>query len=350
VCIAEDRTACEPALRLLIESLDRNCSGLPIHIFYPPANESFMQWAKAYSQVVVRTEPLHGAYHWNVKPHAILHLLAEGCEEVVWIDSDVIAARSLTKLFQGLASDTIAVAEEALWGAHSDVGALRARLWGFQVGRVLPFAINSAVVRVTRHHAPLLNRWKELLESPEYKQNQLLDWRDKPAHMMGDQDVLSALLTSREFAEIPVKVLRRGNDIIQYLGLSGYTVAERIKNILFCSPSFIHAQGQKPWMIDHGAGSTGKGKYTLREYIEAVYLDLSPYTLSAMSLSGALDGRAEWTRPHFALSAALRLAGFWYPPLVGLPIAAFVDCASFVKGRAGRKRGGYADHFRPRSN
>lgn len=330
VCIAEDRTACEPALRLLIESLDRNCSGLPIHIFYPPANDGFMQWAQAYSQVVVRTEPLHGAYHWNVKPHAMLQLLAEGCAEVVWIDSDVIVAQNMLKLFEGLASDTIAVAEEALWGAHSDAGAMRARLWGFQVGRVLPFSLNSAVVRVTQHHAPLLNRWKELLESDEYRQNQLLDWRDKPPHMMGDQDVLSALLTSRGFAEIPIRVLKRGNDIIQYLGLSGYTVAERIRNILFCSPSFIHAQGQKPWMIDRGAG---RSRYTLREYIEAVYLDLSPYTLSAKSLESALGGRAEWTRPHFVLSAALRLAGLWYPPLVGLPIAALVDCVSFVKGR-----------------
>ncbi len=46
--------------------------------------------------------------------------------------------------------------------------------------------------------------------------------------MQGDQDVLTALLTSTEFADIPLKMLRRGKDIVQFDGVWGYTTTERL--------------------------------------------------------------------------------------------------------------------------
>lgn len=46
--------------------------------------------------------------------------------------------------------------------------------------------------------------------------------------MLGDQDVLTALLTSKEFSEIPIHILRKGRQILQFNGIYGYAVAERI--------------------------------------------------------------------------------------------------------------------------
>ena len=75
-----------------------------------------------------------------------------------------------------------------------------------------------------------------------------MDWRQRPIHMQGDQDVLTALLTSTEFADIPLKMLRRGKDIVQFDGVWGYTTAERLRSLLGDGPTFIHCMGTKPWV------------------------------------------------------------------------------------------------------
>ncbi len=164
ICIAEDRESCEPALKLLILSLDKYCGKLPINVFYPPARPGFRSWIGRYPQVTVHTSPLPGAHGWNVKPQALLYLMDQGFDQIIWIDCDIIITRDFTRMLSGLDPHVIAVAEEALWGSHDDIDALRARLWGFDVGRSLPFTLNTGVLRVTRLHYRLLQRWREVLE------------------------------------------------------------------------------------------------------------------------------------------------------------------------------------------
>ena len=320
VCIAEDRKTCEPALKLLLTSLCHYNADIRIMVFYPAAERIFVDWAAQFGANVidVRTTPLAGAYGWNVKPQALLQLLSEGHGDVIWIDSDIIVTKDIRAALPSLDSATLVISEEALWGKRDDARALRARLWGFAVKRSFPFTLNSAVLRVTHAHTPLLERWKALLESPEYRAAQQLPWNVRPAHMLGDQDVLTGLLCSKEFSGIPVKILRRGADIIQYFGPYGFTLAERAVCMARGMPTFIHSQGAKPWLKSNTVEPSG-----FRRKLEALYLDLSPYTLAAIALSSSSD--RTWTRPRSAASSTLRNLAFGSPPLAGLPLAAAFD-------------------------
>jgi len=327
ICIAEDRKSCEPALKLLLASLHKYCRGSSIDVFYPPADINFCSWAGQFAQIRLHTKPLAGAYGWNVKPQAILYLLDRGYDEIVWIDSDVILMGNIFHLFSDVDINTIVATEEALWGRPKDPSGLRARLWGFRVGRILPFTLNTAVTRFTKSHYLFLRRWQEILESKEYQDAQQVVWYNRPVHMMGDQDVFTALLSSDEFSQTPIKILRRGRDIIQYFGLYGYTSLERFINLLCSRPSLIHSQGEKPWIANWESGHS----HGLRKYVERLYLDLSPYTLCARPFRTNLGDGTAWMRAHSATSAILRAVGLWYPPLVGLPLALLIDVMRLAK-------------------
>ena len=177
-----------------------------------------------------------------------------------------------------------------------------------------------------------MERWWQLLQSTIISQDfQRIGWRESPVHMKGDQDVLTALLTSKEFSQVPIKILRRGKDIIQFDGVYGYTVAERMTNLLRDTPVFIHSGAGKPWS-DLWRLESVSG---LREYIKKVYLDLSPYTLAALPFKYELGCNTEWMEPHYLLSRILRALGLGYSALAGLPMAVFADLArglNYVRG------------------
>lgn len=327
ICLAEDRKACEPSLKLLLLSLKLYCPELTVNLRYPAAENGFLSWVKGCPRVHLQTSPLISAHGWNVKPSAILSLIDEGFDEVIWIDSDVIVTGNVTRIFSQLSNDIFAATEDALGDERDDRNALRARLWGFPVGRILPFGLNSGVLRVTRSHYDLMKRWCELLQSSPYQEFQKRPWRQRPVHMLGDQDVLTALLTSEEFSRIPLHILRRGKQILQFNGVYGYTVAERIGNLMGQCPAFVHSFGGKPWSEEwRPEPSNG-----LREYIKRVYLDLSPYTFSATKFKSELACDTEWMEPHYLLSRFLRAAGVGSRELVGLPIAAVMDLARVAK-------------------
>jgi hypothetical protein len=327
ICLAEDREACEPSLKLLLLSLNAHCSGTAINLFYPPAKDGFLTWIKKCPQVRLQKDHLTNGYGWNVKPQAIMRMIDQGFDEVIWIDSDVIVNRNILHTFNKLKDDIVVTTEDALGDERDDRNALRARLWGFPVGRVLPFGLNTGVLRITKNHYQLMQRWWKLLHSNTYQDYQKREWRERPVHMLGDQDVLTALLTSKEFSEIPIHVLRRGKHILQFNGVYGYTVPERMRNLFADRPAFIHSFGGKPWSERWQL----KLSANLREYIKKVYLDLSPYTLSAIQFRQELECDTEWMEPHFVLSRILRVLGMGYPALVGLPMAVFADLARVAK-------------------
>jgi hypothetical protein len=326
ICIAEDRADFEPSIKLLLMSLMRHCPNFSIRLFFPPAKEEFVSWTKQYEQVKLNVDPLPTAYSHNVKPQALLHLMDEGHDDIVWIDSDIIVARDISHVFRTLGPDVLVITEEAMCRARYDPDGLRARLWGFNVGRTHPYVLNTGVVRVTKSHGALLSRWRELLESEQYAKIQHLDWRSRPLHMIGDQDAMTALLASEEYANVPLKILQRGKDIIQYFGSHGYTIPERLSNLLIGGPTFIHSQGPKPWIHNwqRVAPRSVRGNW------EMLYLDLSPYTLAAWKYRDHLDGDTSWMRSHSILSSVFRGLGLWYPPLVGLPFAAAADVFRLV--------------------
>jgi hypothetical protein len=328
ICIAEDRQICEPSIRLLLVSLRRHCPEATVTLFYPPAKDEFVTWMKTSPKVRLQTSGLKSGYGWNIKPQALMRLLDEGFDEVIWIDSDILVNRSLTRILANLTSDTLAVSDHTL-GAEEryDGNAVRARAWGFPVGRVLPSALSSGIVRVTKDHYPLMKRWWDLLQSDTYRNAQKIEeWKERPVHMLGDQDVLTALLTAKEFSHIPIFVLRRGKHIIQFDGVWGYTVAERMRNLLGDGPALIHSGAGKPW-----SESWQVSPPTLREYVKKSYLDMSPYTLFARQFRRELGCDTEWMEPHYGLSRFLRALGLGQAPLAGLPMAAVLDVARIAK-------------------
>jgi hypothetical protein len=325
VCVAETRPSAEVPLKLTLLSLAAHNSDVVIHLCYPAADHRFANWLERVPQVRLTTEPFRGASGWNIKPYALMRLLDEGINEVVWIDSDIIVTGEIRPKFAGIGRDTLVVTEEGLAGMQ-DPDAWRTRAWRFKVGRTLPFAANTGVLRVSREHLPLLQAWRGLLESSEYRAVQQLPWKQRPKHMFGDQDVLTALLASEAFAQIPVHFLRRGRDIIQYFGPFGYTLGERVRTILCGMPTFIHSQAGKPWAVQTTPSADA------REWFDQVYLELSPYTLAARPYRHLLDVDTFWMEPRRRLCRALRAGALYYPPLVGLPLAIVADAFRVWKG------------------
>ena len=327
ICLVEDREACEPSVKLLLASLNMHCPGATISLFYPPANDEFLDWIKKYPQVRLWTDPIAKASGWNIKPRALMKAMDQGFEEVIWLDSDIIVSRDIVGIFAPLRREVIVATEDALGDQRDDPNALRAHLWGFPVGRALPFALNSGVLRVTRDHYHLMERWWNLVQSSAYQDFQRRAWNERPVHMRSDQDVLTALLASKEYSSIPVHILRRGKDILQFNGVYGYTVADRMKGLLRERPAFIHSFGAKPWSERWRVERVAD----LRSYIKKIYLDLSPYTICALQFRDKLKCDTGWMEPHYALSRILRVLGVGCPELVGLPIAAFIDLGRIVK-------------------
>ena len=327
VCISEDRKGFQPSIELLVLSLAEHCPKLAIYLIFPNADQKFVSWLSGFPQVTLRRTPLPTAYGVNVKPQAILHLFDEGHDDVLWIDSDIIVTDDLSKALAAVDTQTLVLTEEALWTPYGDPDGMRARMWGFKVGRVLPFALNTGVIRVTRQLQGLMVRWRALLESEEYRAAQNRDWRSRPLHMISDQDVLTALLASEEFAWVPLRFLLRGKDIVQYFGPYGYTLRERLIHLSGHRPAFIHSQGPKPWLWKKGRAK----RRSARSYLYDLYLELSPYTLAARKYRGALSEPAPWMASHSLAGSALRALGFWYSPLVGLPIAMLADLVRVTK-------------------
>jgi hypothetical protein len=321
-------------VKLLLLSLGAECPGVEVDLFYPPATDGFVAWMKRCPHVRLHTQRLDGS-GFNVKPGALISLLESGFDEVVWVDSDVLIIRDALHTISKLRSDVLAATEHetTTWEVQRDRNALRAQMWGLPVGRVLPSALNSGVVRVTRHHLTLLTRWRSLLELPAYQESQKR-W-PRPAHMKGDQDVLTALLTSKEFAEVPVYMLRRGRDILQCDAVLGHTLAERVRTLLGRGPAFIHTGYSKPWKLDWPRGRS----LSAGQYLKMVSVDLSPYSASATRFRHQLECDTRWMDPHYVLTRFLRALGMGRAGLTGLPMAVFVDLAQFVLRVGGRWSG-----------
>src|SRR5262249_55224798 len=121
--------------------------------------------------------------------------------------------------------------------------------WGLPVGRSFPVTLNSCVLRVTRAHLPLLRRWRELLDDPEYQAAQRRPFEQRALHHLSDQDVLNALVGSKEFDEFELRYLRGGVDMLHCGGSAGYSLRLRARGLLRHTPPFLHAIAGKPWVV-----------------------------------------------------------------------------------------------------
>ncbi len=313
----EDRPACETGVRLLIASLCKHSPRIPIVLYFPPASTEFQHWAAQFSNVELRVRPIAQGLGWNVKPLVLLAALDDGHREVIWIDSDIIVTRPVEDLLGSLGPETFAMTEEVLWGRHDDTGAKRARAWRFPIGREMPFALNSCVIRMTDRHRALIERWHDLLNYEEYLNAQRVMLDDRPDHLATDQDVLCALLCSTDYSSVPLRILRRGEAILQIFGLKSYTIAERLQSIRHGVPTFVHSQQFKPWAYEYPVRG-------ILDYLHCAYYDTSPYTLIAQRYRDQI-GDERWLQPRTTFGRWLRILGFGSVPLIGLPLAVLFD-------------------------
>ena len=237
---------------------------------------------------VFRRSPLKNGYGWNVKPQAIMQLLDQGFDEVIWIDSDVIVKRNLLPLFSQCSATGQCRRPLKI---HSQKGATTEMAFAhacgaFPLAESYHSALNSGVLRVTKDNYRLMERWWALLQSEKYQKAQQTPWQQRPIHMFGDQDVLTALLTSQEFSHVPIHILRRGKHIIQFDGIYGYTIAERMRNLLRRWSGLRSLR----WRASHGPSNGNRDQLTYFANISRAYTWICRPTLFLR-----FDSKTNWT-------------------------------------------------------
>jgi hypothetical protein len=316
-CLAEDRADCETGLRLAILSLSKHCPETPIYVYRPNLNSTFAAWVRRFPQVTLIPNAPAGASAWNCKPQALKPLLASGYREVVWLDSDIIVTRDCRHLFTALDERVLVIAQEPASLPHQGTEE-RTRGWNLEVGRCVPFTLNSSVLRVTKHHLSLLERWTEYLNDPKYVSAQTMPLDERALHMMSDQCVLNALLGGSEFANIPLRPLSTGIEIIHAGGALAYSTMERLRGALKRKPAFLHASAGKPWLWLSGAAYWSKPDFF--SWHRRLLQELSPYVFESRQYRDALGGDSGWMFRRTTTGSLLRLLGLGHFALRGLPV------------------------------
>jgi hypothetical protein len=327
-CLAEDRLDCETGLRLAILSLCRHCPGAFIYVYRPNLTPQFAPWAQQFPQVTLIPDRPRGGIQWNCKPQALKPLLERGHREAVWLDSDVMVTRDCRQLFTDLDERVLAIAQEPACQPYQGT-ALRTQGWGLEIGRSLPFTLNSAVLRVTRCHLPLLDRWMKCLADPQYVLSQTLPVERRPLHMNGDQEILNALLGSREFSDVPLRVFSTGAEIIHLGGELGYSSTERLRGVLKPAPVFMHAIAGKPWLWLSGEPIWSKPDFF--GWHRRLLQELSPYVYEARQYRKELGTEAAWMYRRTVTGTILRLLGFGHFALRGAPLSLAAGIVSAAK-------------------
>ncbi len=323
ICIYEDRPKQMVGVKLLILSLTKHCPNLRISLISPKVEPQFRQWLTSYPQVELQEKKLTGSGSYNIKPAVLLDNLKRGEEECVWIDTDIIINGDITPLLEESA-ETVIVTQDP-WEYPSG-STYRAQTWKLEVGRDLPGAFNSSVVRVTHYHIALMEAWLKLTQDPEYLRQQTMPARLRNGNMLSDQDIISALLASKNFSHFPVKRLQHPQEILQHHGAGAYGFSERLITLTNGLPPFIHAMGTiKPWQIVDEEVMIKKLELAhksrllqiLRIYYEQFYIELSPYVHLAQQYRETMEEPDSWLVNHSpAVSLSMLLSGN-HPSLKG---------------------------------
>ena len=298
-------------VQLLLLSLARHAldeQGRPHRVLlcFPDAPAELLDWLPTLPHVDLFDAPPGLLGGWNMKPALMTALLEAGFEEAVFIDTDIVLTGPLERVVPtGLQPETLLVAEEYAYGQRNG-GFYRTDAWGMPRGTRRPFTLNTCVLRVTGHHRRLLEHWQAWSATAEFQAAQAEPWDRRPLHMVGGQDVLTALAGSAAFADLPVHFARRGRAIAQCFMEDGCSTLERLASLVRGGPAMVHAQGGKPWR-DHDWAMT--------------YVQLSPYAAAAASYAAHLPGGLPWASPERRRARLLdRLAG-GHPLLRGVPHA-----------------------------
>jgi hypothetical protein len=268
---------------------------------------------------------------WNVKATLLLHLLRIGHSQVIWLDSDILLNGEALSKFTSAPLEVFGASEEAYWG-QTQGSLVRTVAWGLKPGRHIPYTLNSGILRVTHSHVDLLAAWQKLLQHPLYTKAQTLRTPSEcPLHMITDQDVLTALLGSAHFAGVPLLLLKRGVDIAQCFGAGGFTPWERIRCIFSGLPPLVHAMGTKPWEREPNAPKLRLSASGLREYLEFLHLELTPYNAIAQQFRPALSEDLQWADLVTIPARMFNFAAAGSAILREFPLSIFDSAAKMIR-------------------
>jgi hypothetical protein len=336
--IAEDRPDSEIGLRFTLASLFAADENANVVAYWPCVTEDFRTWASRFKGLRLIPRRPVGASSWNCKPNAILPLIRKEFDEAIWLDSDLLVTRDPAPLFKAVATDAVVLTEEPPSQLHVDSAILATR-WGMRPGRSHLVSPNSSVLRVTRVHIPLLERWQTCLSDPYYLEAQRKPLEERPKHLLSDQDVLFALLGSEEFSSLPLRYLRGGLDVIHCGGALGYSLRMRLAGLFRHVPTFLHAISGKPWWVLSAEYANVHGRWFT--FYRRLLQETSPYVREAKRFRAAIAMNAPWLDYHTVLGTTLRMFGLGHFALCGLPLTVAATAAVGVK-RAARgipKRG-----------
>jgi len=311
VCLYEDRPQQVAGLKILLLSLARYCPSWPVRLRFPCIGSEFRIWLEQFPTLTLIEDPLLLSGSYDVKPTVLLDGLNSGASQCLWLDTDVLVNGSLQFLEQ-TTPETVIVTQDP-W-EYSDGATHRSETWGLTQGRSLPGPLNSAVVRVTEQHVGLIKAWQSILTTRRYMAEQAKPVGERNRHMLGDQDAISALLASAEFAQLPVRRLRHSAEILQHHGAGAYAIKQRWENFKHGLPPLVHAMGStKPWKMPINPNF----RIQARDYYERVYLELSPYVHLARQYRALLGEPAEWLNIRTAAGIVSTLITFNRPVLKG---------------------------------
>jgi hypothetical protein len=186
-------------------------------------------------------------------------------------------------------------------------------LWEVPAARpVAP--VNSCFVHVTQAHRKLLERWLQMTHEPRYRAAQALPFAQRPFHLASDQVLLTALLGSEDFGQVPFDYIRMGHQIVQCAGSSGYRPCHRLLDLFRGLPPLIHCVGRKPWEARQEGSS-------IQRFLLYLATDVSPYVLSARKVARDLGMTQEWLETRTWPGALLRRLTAGHPGMAGLPLS-----------------------------
>jgi hypothetical protein len=319
VVMYEDRPNVLLGVQLAALSLAKHSPELPILAIVPGAPDSFLEWAERVPSMTVRAnrDGVVGQ-GWNVKPSVLQTALAEGYDEALWFDTDMIVTGDIQARLARIDSKAVVATEEYYWGHHQGSTGRTSGL-GMTPGRTFESTVNTCLLRVGKAHTDLVQDWYDVLASDEYVAAQKLTGQYRPLHLWSDLHVFTGLLGSTKYADVPVVQLRRGADIAQCYGPSGYTVRERIQSGRSL-PLLVHAMGNKPWANRTPPPGSNMRVRALRAF-DSVHQDLTPYVEVAREYRGQFEGDDQWLTPATRTGAALIRLMPNHPALRELPLA-----------------------------
>ncbi len=327
-CLVEDRPEAEIGIKLLVLTLRDHCSGTRTILFHSRPTDAFRRWLAPFPDIELVESGLPGGGTSDVKPHALLAVLARGFRHVVWLDTDMMLAGDPRPLFMALDPDVIGLAEEAKFAPHQGTER-RTRAWGFEVGRSLPYTLNTCLTRVTPAHLPVLEEWKRLLADDRYTRHFAVPLTQRPPHAMFDLDVLNAMLGAREWSHVPWHVFGAGRDILHSGGAIAYSFTERLGGLFRPIPPVLHALAMKPWvLLDPAQKFTGM-YWRYRQLMQ----EISPFVALAKQYRDQTDDPCAWLDSWTVPGLALRAAGVGHFALRGLPVAAVAGAFKVVRDR-----------------